>query len=905
MKHLTAAATALAAFTVFGGPQPPSHGLIQWGRRAFERGEENARLELELTCRSTRPIDEPKLVCEQYDADGVLVKTSELKLGSILPLEVRKLYPVLETRLRPGPGKLKVVFSGKNSVGTPFAKKYTFEYGIGARQAPTMPVIHDGYWKNWSHETVNSGDTNDLARVAADFGYTHVSGNSDRYRYADWGYLPDPRGPWAWGMLAAYDEVLMAGIRRIQGMMLQKSTNWMGRTEEELWARGADGKFNPDPYDKPQLEMSEPAFAAYMRKMAQEEAKIYGAHPALTHMISMSEKRDRLIPGYGGGEERRYETETGRKIPEAVKKLGKRQFDPKEAAKLFPDGVVDDDDPHLAYYRWYWAGGDGWPNMVAAANDGVREVLPAAKRDSFQFIWEPAVRCPPLWGCGTTADFINQWCYANPEPLNIAGPCEECFAMAEGHPGQKVMIANQIIIYRMYVAPKSIPVENPPQWIVDMPDVRFPAVPPDVLTESTWAMLAKPVDALKFHGWGCIYDTKTKVGYAYTNPEVPKVHREMLRNVVAPLGPTLLDLKRNEPDVAVLESFTTAIFGQTGNTCGGWTAPSVTFAQRARLDPKVVYEEKVLSPGGLDGVKVLYLPQCKYLTKKVIAAIRDFQAQGGLVVGDELTPKAIKPDLTVPKVSFEAPPAIDYDDIVDKLEGDKNLRTKHHAKTRMAKAEMVRNADGLRRALAGRYEPFSDSSSAELVTFNRQWAETPYLFVINDRRDFGDYVGAWGKLMEKGLPCEGWVTVKDPSRRTKAVYELSKGGEVPFAHENGKVRVDVKFTTTDGRMFVFLPERIGGLEAKVSPSVARGGAIRVELALTGESGAPVPAILPVEIRAYDAAGRELDGAGYFAVKNGVCEATVLTNVNDAEGDYKVVCRDRASGLEKTFAVKGN
>jgi len=476
--------------------------------------------------------------------------------------------------------------------------------------------------------------------------------------------------------------------------------------------------------------------------------------------------------------------------------------------------------------------------------------------------------------------------------------------MSEGHPGQKVMIANQIIIYRMYVAPKSIPVEPPPQWIVEMPDVRFPAVPPDVLTESTWAMLAKPVDALKFHGWGCIYDTKTKIGYAYTNPEVPKVHREMLRNVVAPLGPTLLDLKRNEPDVAVLESFTTSMFGQTGNTCGGWTAPSVTFLQRARLDPKVVYEEKVLSPGGLDGVKVLYLPQCKYLTKKVIAAVRDFQAQGGLVVGDEMTPKAITPDVTVPKVSFEAPPAVDYDDIVDKLEGDKNLKTKHHAKTRMAKAEMIRNAEALRQALAGRYEAFSDSSSAELVTFNRQWKATPYLFVINDRRDFGPYVGAWGKLMEKGLPCEGWVTVRDPAQRTKAVYELSKGGEVPFAHEDGKVRVDVKFSTTDGRMFVFLPEKIGGLEAAVSPSVTRGGTIDVSLSLTTASGAPVPAILPVEIRVYDAAGRELDGAGHFAAKDGTCEAKVLTNLNDAKGDYTVVCRDRASGLEKKLTVRG-
>jgi len=59
---------------------------------------------------------------------------------------------------------------------------------------------------------------------------------------------------------------------------------------------------------------------------------------------------------------------------------------------------------------------------------------------------------------------------------------------------------------------------------------------------------------------------------------------------------------------------------------------------------------------------------------------------------------------------------------------------------------------------------------------------------------------------------------------------------------------------------------------------------------------PAPALLPVEIRVFDAAGRELDGAGYACAKDGVCRLSVRTNLNDAPGAYKVVCRDRASGL---------
>ena len=51
------------------------------------------------------------------------------------------------------------------------------------------------------------------------------------------------------------------------------------------------------------------------------------------------------------------------------------------------------------------------------------------KRPFFSF-WDPAVRCPPKWGSGGDVDVLNQWVYAVPEPMNVAGPAEEIIAMA-------------------------------------------------------------------------------------------------------------------------------------------------------------------------------------------------------------------------------------------------------------------------------------------------------------------------------------------------------------------------------------------------------------------------------------------------------------------------------------------
>ena len=69
------------------------------------------------------------------------------------------------------------------------------------------------------------------------------------------------------------------------------------------------------------------------------------------------------------------------------------------------------------------------------------------------------------------------------------------------------------------------------------------------------------------------------------------------------------------------------------------------------------------------------------------------------------------------------------------------------------------------------------------------------------------------------------------------------------------------------------------------------------------SGRPVEALLPAEMRLFDAAGRELDGAGWVCLQGGVCTVEIVTNLNDAEGDYRLVCRDIASGLKTERIIR--
>ena len=93
------------------------------------------------------------------------------------------------------------------------------------------------------------------------------------------------------------------------------------------------------------------------------------------------------------------------------------------------------------------------------------------------------------------------------------------------------------------------------------------------------------------------------------------------------------------------------------------------------------------------------------------------------------------------------------------------------------------------------------------------------------------------------------------------------------------------------------------MKVEAPRSVHPGRPVRVTFAVVGRDGKPVDALLPAEIRMYDASGRELDGAGWVCLQGGVCTVDILTNLDDAHGDYRIVCRDRASSLSAERTVK--
>ena len=832
-------------------------GIFAVGRQAYVRAEKNATYAVAISNLTDALLSDVHIKAYQIARTGQRLASFEKSIGGVREKSLIVGAIPVDPRLRPGAFSFLITVSGMGRSGG-FSQTKTLEATVGSTFSERMPVVMWG----------------GRLKGLSDVGFTHLT-------ETEVGYSWRKASGVELNAVAFLDDCVKSGVKLIKYEVV---TYPDGEKREKFYRRTRDGKnslYNPK---RPAEEVSNPRMLEQARWQATRNARLLGQHPGLGGLLAVSEARDHSFPSFNT-EHKRYEEATGCAVPEGIRG---RALDLKVSESRFPDGLVPDDDPFYCYYDWFWRGGDGWPAYCSAIADVYRKEVNVP----FFSFWDPAVRCPPMWCAVKGVDYLNQWCYAVPDPMNVAGPLEEMFAMAEGTPGQQVMMMTQLICYRRSVAPTNTVVDAVPRWYAKRPRAAFPTIPPDTLTESLWSMIAKPVKGIMFHGYGTIFETGSETGYCYTNPETTKRLRNLLKGVVEPLGPVLLRLGRDASPVAVLESSTTALMG--GPATYGWSAPAITFLQRARLDPRVIYEDTIRRDG-LKGIRVLYAPQLRFTTSAIIKAISDFQRSGGILIGDSEIVKALKPDILVPIASFN-PPILDNTESFGASElartGDVNRRQS----TWNAKAKMQQDAETLLKQLISRgFLPTAVSTSPEIVVYNRKWRDVPYLFALNDKRTFGDYVGAWGCTMEKGLPFEGKVSLTVESDGG-AVYELSRGGEVAFNRKEGRIVVPLSFETNDGRMLAFLPQKIESVSLEVPDSIARGENLSVRFRIYDKAGDPVAALLPTEIRVYDARGNEIDGAGWTCSENGVAALEVPLNMDDPDGAYTVWCRDRASGL---------
>ncbi|MEO6742507.1 MAG: hypothetical protein ABIP20_19870, partial [Chthoniobacteraceae bacterium] len=346
-----------------------------------------------------------------------------------------------------------------------------------------------------------------------------------------------------------------------------------------------------------------------------------------------------------------------------------------------------------------------------------------------------------------------------------------------------------------------------------------------------------------------------------TKEEFRRLHRDVLE----PLGPTLLALADRPSDVAYLDSFTAQMFAGRGSY-GSRNEEAYLTLLHAQLQPQVLFEDTLLQRG-LDGFKVLVLSDCDVLPASVVKSVREFQKRGGIVIGDENLAPAITPDIRLPKFT----------------------RTKNAAADH---ATILAHAATLRAALDARYTRHVESTNPEVVVRCRQSGEGNYVFVVNDRREAGDYVGQHGLVMENGVPSEAEILIHRPGSH---VYDLAAHREVTATTRESGLRWTVQLGPCEGGVFLVAPQPIARVQLDGADSAKRGSALKIAVIVADGAGQPMHAAIPLRVEIADPAGRAAEGSGYYSARDGRLELAIDLAPNDAPGTWEVRATELASG----------
>lgn len=803
-------------------------------RCAFVHNEQNAKLKMFVANDSGKSLNDCRLFFSGKDS----ILSGEKRISGMKKGARMNVLQDVSTKLSVGSYPCRVQFEATDETG----KKYSRSYDFTLRIAPIQhPAQGQGVYLGGS----------DYSTLPKNMGLNFISYAMNFTN----GAVPKRfNNGWQRPFFQLVDDILCDGHSfGDQSIASSLGTN--------MWRKFPRYTVSGKPYPCRNPDAMNPDFLAICEDYTKTFAEIIKDYSPWTIFYTSSEVRDSAEPSFTKLYRDSYRKYASAEIPQMAtgKSLPYQQISHFPATRIIPD-----DYPLLKYYRWYWKYGDGWNHY----QDRIAETLKSVLGNKVTTSFAPAVRVPPIWGSGGHVSTIRHWYYPI-EPFHVTYLASELLAMAKGNPGQNIALSLQGILYGR-AAPTNKKVSNPPDWVKRFTkQPRYITTPPDLMTEGLWSAFARKCENVDFYAIRSLVDyydgsDNPYDGYKYTNPETIKAIGKIYREVGKPFAPVFRLIPERKPEVAVLESYASSIFANRG-TWGwewtGWIWDCASILNLANLQPAAIYEEEI-ARDGFGSIKVLFMPHCDVLTETTYRKICEFQKNGGIVIGDKFLPPGILPDFNLAVFTPVKQP-------------DKD------------KVEMQKRAAALLKKLAPYYRPYAGSDNADL----RLWIRTSgknddWLFVINDKRTFGDYIGQYGIVMEKGLPNAGTVSVR---RKAGIVYDLLAHKEVPFVSKNGITRIRTEFKTNDGRLYLLRDQPFEKMTLRIPDKTARGEKIDFAVQIRNA------ALVPLQISVTDPAGNRTDDSCYAALENGNYKQSVTVPLNVRPGIWMIQVRNLANG----------
>ncbi len=624
--------------------------------------------------------------------------------------------------------------------------------------------------------------------------------------------------------------------------------------------------------------LKEPYVIEYAEKSVRASIKTFSIYPSFYHSLINTEFRS--DPCYSEDCIKRLKLETGLDLynynvdplhPPMTKDLAKKAGLHEKLVKAIPiDGIIEDDNPYYQYYMWWWKRGMG----DALLNERLSDIIKEYKNDVIT--WHDPFRLAPIYGRHKGLDLIGQWTYTFPDPKYTA----YAETLITGTKPEQQMFMPDITVweYQNWLAPT---------------DSGVVLMPPHILRENCWIALSRRPDIL-CHYIPTNFNPLKDVDTFHRDPKSFEMMTWMSENVYKPYGPMILQTERTPRKAAILSSASSILFSKINR--GGWTNkaiyPFYSLLMMAHIPTDVIFDETIMRYG-LDKYDILFLHQCETLTRSVYEKILEFERCGGIVIGD----KVLSADIPLKyRCEFD----IDhrkrqFADLV--LEGkgvtadeDRELMTKY--------------ANELRRVLDGKVNRFVDSDSPEVLFNVLKSGPVNYIFMINDKRTYGEKYGQkWKTFHEKGVDQVVTAFIK-VGENTPVIYDIREHKVIPTERMGDKLRYTRKLGPCDGTIIAVYPNPIEKINIDLPVAVKRGETCVIGISVEDSEGKSYGS-QPIFVRITDSSGTKTDYTDYYATKDGEYLIGIIPALNDLTGIWKVSVRDLTSGIERssTFEVK--
>ena len=538
-----------------------------------------------------------------------------------------------------------------------------------------------------------------------------------------------------------------------------------------------------------------------------------------------------------------------------------------EKGKVLPeDGIIDTNDPHYRFYRWWAERGEGQPQLHVKVANTIKEMRPDL------ICWhDPLLRQPFVRGRLAGLDQVLNWSYAWPNVNRFPLIADE-FRLAA--PDQIRIFNIQIIVWGTC----AIPAAGPHWDYIKRKGNYLAAHSPAIIRTATWMVLSRGITGVSYHALETADDRGMTQGdplkdirgtgyraYLYSNPDSLLAIKDMSERVIQPYGMLTKDLRPMKGEVAMLLSTANSvmarrdpedyILGEAGHMYAKLLAAHVP------VDP--LYEID-LEEGKLAGYKAIALPGCRVLPRHLYDVIKAFADAGGIVIADQHLAASFPNVVTLPR------------------------KSSRWGREEPLEAEHVAQAKVVRQALDGKITRWADCDRPKVALSTLEDGDNRYLFVINNLRETGDYMAPWGRVLDDGVAQTARVKVR---KAECVVYDVLAQREVTPTDDGAWLSWEVVLAPGDGQIYAVLPQATSAPAITVPGPVSKGGSASIEIA-TGVQGR-----VPLRVTIHDSQGIENEHSDYYLARDGKATIALPIAKNEPSGDWSVTARELISGRE--------